>query len=312
MDIWVVKHRVGAEVLEEKIIASSREELFAIVRSRGIHAISCARFHETKTLLPIHSLRSLVLSVSLILCGVIVLVLILFLSSTRHDEQSVNRNQLPASIAHKASSQKISVELNDSVSPPIGKIQRVIHPVTGEEITVTQKIVVLKPNAGIIGQVYSNNVYQPPKRLFKTYSENYIVGLMRTEAGMPAINLRLPKNFDEEFKARIADPVEILPDDTEEDIALKNQMVELKHKMAELIAEGFTPTEIIKNERNEINRLARIRTNAMKDLAELRRNGATKEEVELYVEAANKMMDEYGVKHIKLPLEKLPKISIEQ
>ncbi len=198
---------------------------------------------------------------------------------------------------------------SDAISLP--KMSRVKHPVTGESLIITQKVVKLLPNASRIGTVFTNNLFKPPKKLYKTFSENYVANLMRVQIGMPVVGGRLPHNFDEEFKAHIDDPIEILPDDTEDDIKIKKQMIEVKKEMARLIANGASPREIILSERRELNSLAQMRRNFMKDLADYRRSGASKQDVAEYIEAANKILDEHGVKHIKLPLEPITKISNE-
>ena len=201
-------------------------------------------------------------------------------------------------------------ETNKEVTVPPPKVRHVKHPVTGADMVVTQKIVKLLPNASRIGTVYTNNVFKPPKKLYKTFSENYVVGLMRVQNGMPIVGGRLPRNFDEEFKAHLNDPIEILPDDTEEDIRIKERMADVKKEMAKLIAEGASPSELVLNERREMNRLAQMRKNYMKDLAEYRKGGATRQQIEDYVTAANKVLDEYGIKHIKLPLEPIKKLQV--
>jgi len=205
---------------------------------------------------------------------------------------------------------KVEPPVETNMPPP--NIRHVKHPITGADMVVTQKVVKLLPNASRIGTVYTNNVFRPPKKLYKTFSENYVVGLMRMQSGMPVVGGRLPKNFDEEFKAHLNDPIEILPDDAEEDVRIKERMIEVKKEMARLIKEGATPSELVLNERKELNRLAQMRKNYMKDLAEYRRGGATRQQVEDYVTAANKVLDEYGVKHIRLPLEPISKIQVDQ
>ena len=141
----------------------------------------------------------------------------------------------------------------------------------------------------------------PPKKLYDTFAENYVVGILRTKPGMPVVGTALPRNFDEEFKARIADPVGIKDDDTEEDIAMRKTMVEVKKEMAQLIADGMTPSEIILAEREKLNRLADTRRTMLKEISELRKSGADQSEVDLMVDAANKILKEKGISEIKVP-----------
>jgi len=143
---------------------------------------------------------------------------------------------------------------------------------------------------------FPDNPIQPKRKLFGTHAENYICGLMRTTPGNRIIMARLPANFDEEFKAHIADPVEITEEDTEEDIELKRQMHEFKKAAAELIGEGMTPTEIILQERKELNRIADHRAMCAAEIGRLKREGASEQEIEDCVNAANIVMEQYGAR----------------
>lgn len=143
--------------------------------------------------------------------------------------------------------------------------------------------------------------HPPPKKLYDTFPENYLVGLLRTKPGHPVVNMSLPRDFDKQFIERIADPVGIKDDDTEEDAELRRQVKEIKQKMAQMIASGMTPSEILKAERKELNRLAMVKTTVLREIADLRKSGASQDEIDLAVEAGNKMLEQYGVEHIKIP-----------
>jgi len=143
---------------------------------------------------------------------------------------------------------------------------------------------------------FPNNPIQPKRKLFDTRAENYVCGLMRTKPGTRIIPSRLPPNFDEEFKAHIADPVHITDEDTEEDIAYKQQMHEFKKVVAGLIGDGMTPTEIILQERKELNRIADHRAVCAAEIGRLKREGASEQEIADCVEAANKVMEQYGAR----------------
>ena len=143
---------------------------------------------------------------------------------------------------------------------------------------------------------FPDNPIQPKRKLFGTHAENYICGLMRTTPGNRVIMSRLPANFDDEFKAHIADPVNITEEDTEEDIALKKQMHEFKKAAAELIGEGMTPTEIILQERKELNKIADHRAVCAAEIGRLKREGASEQDIEDCINAANAVMEQYGAR----------------
>lgn len=317
--VYVITHRAkDGSVAQESVVADSRKDALDQVKARGA-VLSCKESLTGKSKQGSLQLSSRYVKWSIFAIVVAVTGILAFLFVGDETEEKplvpqpkkIRTVKVPQQVTHRVKT-TTTVEPEPIDTNLLKRIKHVKHPVTGADMVITQKVVELLPNAGIIGKVYTNNVIKPPKKLFKTFSENYIVGLMRAEPGMPVVGMRLPKNFDEEIKAHIAEPINILPDDTEEDIELKRRMQEIKKTMAGLIADGRTPSEVIMEERKEMNRLARMRTNAMKDLADFRRKGATREEIANYVEAANKLMDEYGAKHIKMPLEKIQKITVEK
>ena len=182
--------------------------------------------------------------------------------------------------------------------PSIISVRKTINPFTGEEMMFTNRHKQVKANAGIIGRDFPNNKHKPKRKLFKHHSENYICGLMRTPLGVPIVRGRLPKNFDEDFVKSYAEEIKIEPEDTEEDIALKQAMIDFKEEIRDLISSGESVSEIVLDAREEQNKLAEYRKNLMRTIADLRREGATREELNEAREAANVMLDNKGLKRI--------------
>lgn len=189
--------------------------------------------------------------------------------------------------------------------PSIISIRRTINPFTGEEMMFTNRHKQVKANAGIIGRDFPNNKHKPKRKLFKHHSENYICGLMRTPLGMPIVRGRLPRNFDEDFAKSYAEEIEIEPGDTEEDIAIKQAMIDFKEEIRDQIANGASVSKMVLDSREEQNRLAEYRKNLMRAIADLRREGATREELNEAREAANTMLGDQGLKRI--PATDLPR-----
>lgn len=122
---------------------------------------------------------------------------------------------------------------------------------------------------------------------------------MRARPDVVVIGTRLPENFDAEFKARIADPVGYQPDDTEDDRAIREQMVAFKRAAAKLIAEGLTPTEIVLKERADMRHMAMVRNNYIAEIGKMKMEGASEEDINLTIEAANKLLERDGGVPIK-------------
>lgn len=152
---------------------------------------------------------------------------------------------------------------------------------------------------------------KPPRKLYTTFSENYVASLLRHRPGVRIVGGILPANFDEEFKAHIADPIYNDPEDTEEDREIRAQMQELKKEMAGMIADGETPTDIILDARKELNKIADYRADASKELARLKREGASDDEIDDFIAAANVMMERYGAMKF-LPRDYFDKIRLQK
>jgi hypothetical protein len=195
--------------------------------------------------------------------------------------------------------------------PSIISIKQTINPFTGEEMMFTNRHKQVKANAGIISRdFFKNNKHKPKRKLFKHYSENYICGLMRTPLGMPIVRGRLPKNFDDDFVKSYAEEIKFEPEDTEEDKALKQAMIDFKEEIKDEIANGAPVSKIVLDSREEQNRLAEYRKSLMRVIADLRREGATREELNEAREAANIMLDNNGLKRI--PAADLPRKGEEE
>lgn len=185
------------------------------------------------------------------------------------------------------------------IDTSIISVRKTINPFTGEEMMFTNRHKQVKANAGIISrESLANNKHKPKRKLFKHHSENYICGLMRTPLGMPIVRGRLPKNFDEDFVKSYAEEIKIEPEDTEEDIALKQAMIDFKEEIRDQIANGESVSTMVLESREEQNKLAEYRKNLMRTIADLRREGATKDELNEVRKAANVMLDQKGLKRI--------------
>lgn len=209
---------------------------------------------------------------------------------------------IKSSIATNRPVEKVVEQQRD---PSIISIKKTINPFTGEEMIFTNRHKQVKANAGIISRDFPKNKHKPKRKLFKHYSENYICGLMRTPLGMPIVRGRLPKNFDEDFVKSYADEIKIEPEDTEEDVALKQAMIEFKEEIKDQIANGASVSKMVLDSRDEQNRLAEYRKNLMRTISDLRREGATREELNEARKAANIMLDNKGLKRI--PAADLPR-----
>ena len=290
--------------------ADSREALFGVLRNKGISAIRVEVATDAKASALSVPLRKIALWSGVAFASVAVGTILVLtfgrggkpITRPKSEKKTKIVNVTPV-VATNAPAEKTEDPPRD---PSIISIRKTINPFTGEEMMFTNRHKQVKANAGVISRdSYQKNKHQPKRKLFKHHSENYICGLMRTPLGMPIVRGRLPSNFDDDFVKSYADEIRIEPDDTEEDIALKQAMVDFKAEIRDQIANGESISKMVLDAREEQNKLAEYRKNLMRTIADLRKEGATREELNEARQAANMMLDKKGLK--KIPSSDLPR-----
>lgn len=297
--------------------ADSRGSLFDILRNNGIHTIrvELAKDAKAKAVAVAFSLNKALWAgvsvASVIVCSV--LILVYGWGGGQGDAHTlvVKKRKPPKPNPPIVTNIPPDTIKDPLCDPSIISIKKTINPFTGEEMLFTNRHKQVKANSGIISRdAFLKNKYRPKRKLFKHYSENYICGLMRTPLGMPAVRGRLPNNFDDDFARSYAEEIKIEQEDTEEDIALKQAMIDFKEEVKELIAKGESVSKIVLEAREEQNKLAEYRKNLMRTISDLRKEGATREELNKAREAANIMLDNKGLKRI--PDTELPRKGEEE
>ncbi len=135
----------------------------------------------------------------------------------------------------------------------------------------------------------------PHRRLFKHVSERVIQKLLLVKPGAKVIGNPIPRNFDENFRESLNDEIKFEPDDTPEDIEMKRAVIALKKELADRMAKGESPSQVLKEEIAELRRLAKYRSNLQKQVNELKKDGSEQDAEDLKA-AANQMLQENGLK----------------
>lgn len=284
--------------------ADSRDALFGVLRDKGINAIRVEAANDAKTAAVSIPFGKIALWGGIALASVAVgTILVLAFGGGDKESSPETKAKKKAKIVSFQPAIVTNTPVQTVEEPPrdpnILSIKKTINPFTGEEMMFTNRHKQVKANAGIISrESLANNKHKPKRKLFKHHSENYICGLMRTPLGMPIVRGRLPKNFDEDFVKSYAEEIKIEPEDTEEDIALKQAMIDFKEEIRDQIANGESVSKMVLESREEQNKLAEYRKNLMRTIADLRREGATKDELNEVRKAANVMLDQKGLKRI--------------
>lgn len=129
--------------------------------------------------------------------------------------------------------------------------------------------------------------------LFKSRSDNFLAGLLSATPGDCFIEPSIPADFDEQFKKSLNDKIERQPEDTEDDIAVKEAVMAVKDQLKACLDKGQAPSEVVQDAYDDLRKVYEYREQLQNNLALLREAGSVKD-VEDYLAEANEMLKEYN------------------
>ena len=138
--------------------------------------------------------------------------------------------------------------------------------------------------------------------IFDTAVENELAGYITIEPGEGMIGTpRYGERFKNSFLQSCETPIVVTEDDDEYAAGLKRDMNQLKIELRQRMADGEDLGKIMSDTRAEIQRLAQIKAEIEHDMRALIKEGAqSDEDVDGYVEAANKMLEAKGIAPVKM------------
>lgn len=143
--------------------------------------------------------------------------------------------------------------------------------------------------------------------IFDHFSENVIAGLLSLEPGTTLIGTPMYNGrFKEDFLKSLAVPIIATASDSEHDRTLKRLVNEAKIELKAAYDRGEDVEKVILDAREELQKLARYRNELEAMTVEGINSASTPEEVDDYITAANKMLEQKGIAPMDLsPLAKL-------
>ena len=102
------------------------------------------------------------------------------------------------------------------------------------------------------------------------------------------------QSTEREFLKSLEKPITINPSDSDEVKAIKQVVRSVREEIKARIDAGERFGAILENHRSLMNENGRIRMDAMRELAEIRRNGKP-EDAEMYLKAMNQMFERMGI-----------------
>ena len=140
-------------------------------------------------------------------------------------------------------------------------------------------------------------------RPFVYDSEELIADLLEIEPGTLMFGeMPYGKRFNEDFKQAIMQRVKINPDDDEYTVALKKQVQAVKDDFKQILIDGGDVGEEMRKARNELKELGMFKESLRRELFDLRKSGQySSDDMKDFITAANKMLENKGLKPLKVP-----------
>ncbi len=152
------------------------------------------------------------------------------------------------------------------------------------------------------GEVTNNcSLTKGKYEIFRHSSENTIAALLSLRAGDVLIGEPdYQGSFAENFRQSLQEPIKIEETDTPEQVELKHAVIEAKEELKKAMNRGEDIEKIIIAARRECQELARAKQIMMADVYDfVDKEAVTKDDVETYVEAANKLLEAKGIAPIE-------------
>lgn len=137
--------------------------------------------------------------------------------------------------------------------------------------------------------------------IFTNKVESQLDAVLNTPLGAGCFDDSVPENFDEEFAYSLTNRIEITEDDPPQVAERKRRVIEAKEQLVALKNQGEDLRQLMIEQKRMLMKKAEDYQFFEQGLMELRRDGATPEEVAEYAMAAKKMMQDREIDQ-KLPL----------
>lgn len=136
--------------------------------------------------------------------------------------------------------------------------------------------------------------------IFHYRAEKEIERLLTLEPGRPMFGTRrYDERFEKDYLESLKEPIIISKDDSDEDKALKQMMIDTKIEISDRMRNGEKLKDILEEARNELQRMAEYKRSLQQMVVKDMKDGMTEQELDDYVEAVNIMLKQNGIPPIK-------------
>ena len=138
-------------------------------------------------------------------------------------------------------------------------------------------------------------------RIFNHRSENEIAALLMATPGASMIGRPNYRGLSEDFMKSCEEPIIVSAEDDEYTRRLKQDMIQAKIEVRQRMADGETLEKIIEDTRAEYRKLSEYKRTLTKEVMDMiRKDAVNEEDIDSFVEAANKMLEDKGIAPMKI------------
>lgn len=186
----------------------------------------------------------------------------------------------PVPVDPNARPTKVGEVVNGYVKLPSGRMHKILGEVTNDVARTTL----------------------PRYAIFQEYSNNEIASLMTMEPGEMLVGMpRYRGRFKEDFMKALKTPIVIDEADDEYSKSVKAAVVSARSMLQEAMARGEDVEDVMLSARKELQELGSYRLLMQNELSAYRRKeGVTEADVEDFISAANKLLEERGIAPLKV------------
>ena len=244
--------------------------------------------------------RYILLGCLVVLC---VLIAVSFIADNHNEPAVVSDSK----ITHQPKIPDVTPDLSahqGNDNKPVEQVAKIQHSVGEIWFTDdgTKMTTVLKNGEAIDVPVFvPRNRRLPKTHIFNHPCDNQIANLLRLDPGVGTFGNRDYKGFKDAFLKSCEEPIIVSEDDDEWTKQLKRDVIETKIELRARMADGEDVEAIMRDTRNEYKKLANIKKDIESEVHNtLLNEDVTEEDMEILVEAANRLLEEKGIAPLKI------------
>ena len=283
--------------------ASSRQELFALLKEKGIVAISVDAINEDSNELANKRLTAKIIKIliAVVACAsIFVSAYLVYNYFNKPSKAPISSNQTP--------------QVKRATSPLVPRKKALETKIDAvQETTITNQIETYRDERGILRYkgglrvvhrdkkkaepVRPANQYKSKTSIFKNRAEHEIARLLTMRPGQSMIGTRrYDSRFEADYAKSLFTPIIVKDDDPPDVAAMKRAMIDAKIEISDRMRQGEKLSDILEETRLELMRLSRVKRDIEKLVRDETRNqNITEAEVADYITAANKLLEKEGI-----------------